>query len=281
MDFHFFVLATSGVLANWLIACTLLVVLDRVKDGDASGAWLKFGLRKTYWRLVDANDAFADQPCDLKHAAKRLVHVMTYVSRLNMVACVCMLALTVGWFLQHTGQIANFGPAGLIGSRVMIGFDYVLIAFSILLLGDWQSLNMRAGKRLKMLRVLVNLVSSINEHAIFENYHQPLRETLVKIADLPESSFQAFGRQFNEHDELWGRLTVLQHALRQDNLAQLLEENADLATEVNQTIQALLDTMLSCLNCANDVRQSAAEQSRKLQSQRLLNEFRAVSEPQK
>lgn len=277
MDFHFFVLASSGVLANWLIACTLLIVLDRVKAGDVSGSWLKFGLRKTYWRLVDANNAFADQPYDLKHAAKRLVHWMTYFLRFNMVACVCMLALTVGWFFQNAGHIANFGPAGLIGSRVMIGCDYVLIAFSILLLGDWQSLNMRAGKRLKMLRVLVNLVSSINEYAIFENYHQPLRQTLVKIADLPEPSFQSFGRQFNEHDELWGRLTVLQHALQQDNLAQLLKENADLANEVNQTIQALLDTMTSCLNCANDVRQSAAEQSRKLQSQRLLNEFKAVT----
>lgn len=168
MDFHIFVLAASGVLANWLIACTLLVVLDRVKDGDASGSCLKFGLRKTYWRLVDANDAFADQPNDLKRAAKRLVHVMSYFLWFNMVACVCMLALTVGCFLQHAGQIANFGPVGLMGSRVMIGFDYVLIAFSILLFGDWQSLNMRAGKRLKMLRVLVNLVSSINEHVIFD-----------------------------------------------------------------------------------------------------------------
>lgn len=53
MNFHIFVLTASGVLANWLIACTLLVVFDRVKAGEASGSWLKFGLRKTYCHLVD------------------------------------------------------------------------------------------------------------------------------------------------------------------------------------------------------------------------------------
>lgn len=280
MDFHIFVLAASGVLANWLIACTLLVVFDRVKAGDASGAWLKFGLRKTYWRLVDVNpnDAFADQPYDLKRAAKRLLRAMTYFMRFNIVACLYMLVLTVSWVFENSCHVANFGPVWLMGSRVMIGFDYALIASSILLLCDWQSLNMRAGKRLKMLRVLVNLVSLINEHSVFDKYHQPLRRTLVKIADLPEPSFQSFGQQFNVHDELWGRLTVLQHVLQQDNLEQLLKENADLAREVDKTIQALLDTMISCLNCTTDDRQSAAKQSRKLQSQRLLNEFRAATE---
>lgn len=140
---------------------------------------------------------------------------------------------------------------------------------------------MRAGKRLKTMQELVNLVSLINEQTAFVDYHQPLRRALVKVADLPEQSFQSFWQQFNEHGELLGRLTVLQQVLQQDNLEQLLKENADLSTEVNKTIQSLLDIMTDYLNGIKDIQQQAAEQNRKQQSQRLLNEFKTATELQK
>lgn len=136
---------------------------------------------------------------------------------------------------------------------------------------------MIAGKRLKTMRQLVKVVSLINEQTVFVDYHQPLRRALVMVADLPEQSFQSFWRQFNEHGELLGRLTVLQHVLQQDNLEQLLKENADLSTEVNKTIQTLVDTLTNGLYVIEDVLQQAAEQNREQQSQQLLNEFKTVT----
>lgn len=140
---------------------------------------------------------------------------------------------------------------------------------------------MIAGKRLKTMRNLVTLVSLINAQAALADYHQPLRRALVKVADLPEQDFQSFWQQFNEHGELLSRLTVLQHVLQEDNLEQLLKANADLSSEVNKTIQTLLDTLINGLYVIEDALQQVAEQNREQQSQRLLNEFKAVTDLRK
>lgn len=283
MDLHIFSLAESGALVSWLLFCTMLFLPLLVASLNVNGTWLKFGLRKTYYQLVDphSNDAFADQPNDLKRRREALRPLYDLFLWINVVAGLGMFVLSAVWAFKIHGHAVNSGQALLIGSRVMISLDYALNAFSILLICDWLSLNMRVGKRLKTMRELVNLVSLINEQTALANYHQPLRRALVKIADLPEQSFQSFWQQFNKHGELLGRLTVLQHVLQQDNLERLLKENADLSTEVNKTIQTLLDTLTNGLYVIEDVLQQAAEQSREQQSNQLLNEFKAVTKLRK
>lgn len=283
MNLHLFTLIEGGVAASWLTVFIMLALPLLLASPDVKGAWLKLGLRRTYYRLVApaADDAFADQPQDLKQRRKAVDQLYDLFLLLNIIAGLAMLALTAAWIFGSDAGAANFGR-GLLGwSRVMIILDYALTGFTILLICYWQSLNMIAGKRLKTMRELVNLVSLINAQAVFVDYHQPLRRALVKVADLPEQSFQSFWRQFNEHGELLGRLTVLQHVLQQDNLEQLLKENADLSTEVNKTIQTLLDTLTNGLYVIEDVLQQAAEQSREQQSQRLLNKFKAITDLQK
>ena len=283
MNLHLFALIEGGVAASWLIVFIMLALPLLQASPDVKGAWLKLGLRRTYYHLVDpaADDAFADQPQDLKQRRKVVDRLYNLFLLLNIIAGLAMLALTAGWIFGSDAGAANFGQ-GLLGwSRVMITLDYALTGFIILLICYWQSLNMIAGKRLKTMRELVNLVSLINEQTVFVDYHQLLRRALVKIAGLPEQSFQSFWRQFNEHGKLLGRLTVLQHVLQQDNLEQLLKENADLSTEVNKTIQTLLDTLTNGLYVIEDVLQQAAEQNREQQSQRLLNEFKAITDSQK
>ena len=283
MDLHIFSLAESGALVSWLLFCTMLALPLLVASLNVNGTWLKFGLRKNYYQLVypNSNDAFADQPNDLKRRREALSPLYNLFLWVNVVAGLCMLVLASVWAFKIHGHAVNSGQALFIGSRVLISLNYALNAFSILLICDWQSLNMRTGKRLKTMRELVNLVSLINDQAALADYHQPLCRALVKIADLPEQDFQSFWQRFNEHGELLGRLTVLQHVLQQDNLEQLLKENADLSTEVNKTIQTLLDTLINGLYVIEDVLQQAAEQNREHQSQRLLNEFKAVTDLRK
>lgn len=283
MDFHIFALAESGALVSLILVCTMSAVPLLTASFNVNGPWLKFGLRKTYYQLVDpnSNDAFADQPNDLKRRREALRPLYNLFLWVNAVAGLGMLILAAVWTFKAHGLVVNSVQALLIGSRVLISLDYALNAFSILLICDWLSLNMRAGKRLKTMQELVNLVSLINEQTAFVDYHQPLRRALVKVADLPEQSFQSFWQQFNEHGELLGRLTVLQHVLQQDNLEQLLKENADLSTEVNKTIQTLLDTLTNGLYVIEDVLQQVVEQNREQQSQRLLNEFKAITDLRK
>lgn len=283
MNLYIFALIKIGVAASWLIVFIMLALPLLLASPDVKGSWLKLGLRRTYYRLVDpvADDAFADQPNDLKQLRKAVDPLYDLFLMLNIIAGLAMLALTAAWVFEFDASAANFGR-GLLGwSSVMITVDYVLTGVSVLLIGYWQSLNMIAGKRLKTMRQLVKVVSLINAQAVFADYHQPLRRALVMVADLPEQSFQSFWQQFNEHGELLGRLTVLQHVLQQDNLEQLLKENADLSTEVNKTIQTLLDTLTNGLYVIEDVLQQAAEQNREQQSNQLLNEFKAVTDLRK
>ena len=140
---------------------------------------------------------------------------------------------------------------------------------------------MIAGKRLKTMRKLVTLVSLINAQVGFADYHQPLRRTLVKVVNLPKQDFQLFWREFNANGELLARLTVLQAALQRDNLELLLRENADLANEVNKTIQALLAAMTDGLKGIEVTQRQAAEHSCQQQSKQLLNDFKAVTESRK
>lgn len=283
MDLHIFSLAENGALISWILGCTMLAVPLLAASLNVNGTWLKFGLRRTYYQLVDpnSNDVFADQPNDLKRRREALRPLYNLFLWLNMVAGLGMLVLAAVWAFKIYGRAVNSGQTLLIWSRVVISLSYALNAFSILLICDWQSLNMRAGKRLNTMRELVNLVSLINEQAVFADYHRSLRRALVKVADLPEQNFQSFWSQFNANDELLGRLTVLQHVLQQDNLEQLLKENADLAREINKTIQSLLDIMIGYLNGIKDIQQSAAEQNRKQQSKQLLNEFKAITKLRK
>ena len=283
MNLHLFALIEGGVAASWLIVFIMLALPLLQASPDVKGAWLKLGLRKTYYRLVDpaADDAFADQPYDLRQRRKAIDSLYDLFLMLNILAGLAMLALTAGWIFGSDAGAANFGQ-GLLGwSRVMVTLDYALTGLTILLVCYCQSLNMIAGKRLKTMRELVNLVSLINEQTVFADYHQPLRRTLVKVVDLPEQDFQLFWRQFNVNGELLARLTVLQQALRRDNLELLLKENADLKSEVTKTIQALLAAMTGGLKGIIDVQRQAAEQSREQQSQRLLNEFKTITDSQK
>lgn len=274
-----FSLIEIGVAASWLTVFIMLALPLLLASPDVKGAWLKLGLRRTYYCLVDpaADDAFADQPNDLKQLRKAVDPLYDLFLMLNIIAGLAMLALTAAWVFGPNARAANFGR-GLLGwSSIMITLDYVLTGVSILLICYWQSLNMIAGKRLKTMRQLVKVVSLINEQTVFVDYHQPLCQALVMVADLPEQSFQSFWQRFNEHGDLLGRLTVLQHVLQQDNLEQLLKENADLSTEVNKTIQTLLDILTNGLYVIEDVLQQAAEQNREQQSQQLLNEFKTVT----
>lgn len=279
MNLHMFSLIEIGVAASWLTVFIMLALPLLLASPDVKGAWLKLGLRRTYYRLVApaADDAFADQPNDLKQLRKAVDPLYDLFLMLNIIAGLAMLALTAAWVFGPNANAANFGR-GLLGwSSIMITLDYVLTGVSILLICYWQSLNMIAGKRLKTMRQLVKVVSLINEQTVFVDYHQPLCQALVMVADLPEQSFQSFWQRFNEHGDLLGRLTVLQHVLQQDNLEQLLKENADLSTEVNKTIQTLLDILTNGLYVIEDVLQQAAEQNREQQSQQLLNEFKTVT----
>lgn len=283
MNLHMFALIEIGVAASWLTVCVMLALPLLLASPDVKGSWLKLGLRRTYYHLVDpaADDAFADQPNDLKQLRKEADSLYDLFLMLNIIAGLAMLALTAGWVFGPDTSAANFGRGLLCWSSLMITVDYILTGVSILLICYWQSLNMIAGKRLKTMRKLVKLVSLINAQPVFADYHQPLRRMLVKVVDLPAQDFQLFWRQFNANGELLARLTVLQQALQRDNLELLLKENADLKSEVNKTIQALLAAMTGSLKGIIDIQRQSAEQSRQQQSNQLLNDFKAVTELQK
>lgn len=283
MNLHLFSLIEIGVAASWLTVFIMLALPLLLASPDVKGAWLKLGLRRTYYRLVApaADDAFADQPNDLIQLRKAVDQLYDLFLMLNIIAGLAMLALTAAWVFGPNANAANFGR-GLLGwSSVMITVDYVLTGVSVLLIGYWQSLNMIAGKRLKTMRQLVKLVSLINKQAALADYYQALRRTLIKVVNLPEQDFQLFWRQFNNNGELLARLTVLQQALQQDHLDLLLKSNADLANEVNETVQGLLNAMTDGLNDLIDIQHQAAEQSWKQQSNQLLNKFKAVTESRK
>lgn len=283
MNLHLFALIEGGVAASWLIVFIMLALPLLLASPDVKGSWLKLGLRRTYYHLVDpaADDVFADQPQDLKQRRQAVDRLYDLFLMLNILAGLAMLALTAGWIFGSDAGAANFGQ-GLLGwSRVMVILDYALTGFTILLICYWQSLNMIAGKRLKTMRKLVKLVSLINKQAALADYPQALRRTLIKVVNLPEQDFQLFWRQFNNNGELLARLTVLQQALQQDHLDLLLKSNADLANEVNETVQGLLNAMTDGLNNMIDFQHQAAEQSWEQESKQLLNKFKAVTELRK
>lgn len=139
MNFHLFTLIRGGVAASWLIVFIMLALPLLLASPDIKGAWLKLGLRRTYYRLVDpaADDAFADQPIDLKQRRKAVDRLYDLCLLLNILAGLAMLALTAGWIFGSDGSAANFGQ-GLLGwSSLMITVDYVLTGVSILLICYW------------------------------------------------------------------------------------------------------------------------------------------------
>lgn len=270
-----FVLLNYGVVTTWLIVCLLAAMEAGIND-----TWPKLGLRKTYYQLVApfADDDFADQPQDLKPRCQVLDSLCVRVLKLEMVAGLALTTLLMfaTAFRIAGGNLVN-SQISLVGTYVVIGFAYALNGVSILLMLYWQSLNLRAGKRLQTMRELIKLINEINKQVAFSDYQSSLRMMLLKVVALPKASFQWFWRQFQAQGQLAARLTVLRQVLQPADAGQLLHENPALAREATKTVQLLLDTMTDYLDRTNKMQHQQAEQNRRQRSQRLLNEFRTVT----